>query len=122
MPLSLPKAAPQAVRRFEELIPEDDRVRARTMFGQPCAFVNGNMFFGVFGGHLFVRLSEEDRAEAARTPGFTAFEPMPGRAMREYRVLPATVLGNRERARQWAARSLRFASSLPPKKGLRAAK
>jgi len=31
------------------------------MFGNQAAFVNGDMFAGLFGDRLFVRLSDEDR-------------------------------------------------------------
>jgi TfoX/Sxy family transcriptional regulator of competence genes len=121
MPMSMPQPAPPAVKLFEELIPAAPGVSAKRVFGQPAAFVNGNMFFGVFGKNLFVRLSEDDRAEARQTPGFVTFEPSPGRAMREYMVLPAGVRGDRVRARGWVARSLGYASSLksksPKKKG-----
>ena len=116
MPMTLPKAAPAAVKLFEELTPSGPRVATKKMFGQPAAFVNGNLFFGVFGEHVFVRLSESDREEAGKIRGFTTFEPLPGRAMREYLVLPPAILGDRSQARQWLARSLRFATGLPPKR------
>jgi hypothetical protein len=71
---------------------------------------------GVFGESLFVRLSELDREEAKTKAGFVAFEPMPGRAMREYWVLPPSLVKNHNDARQWVARSLAYALTLPPKK------
>ena len=114
--MHLPKPAPSAVRLFEEFAPGTTGVAARKMFGQPCAFVNGNMFFGVLGKDLFVRLSETDRAKASKIPGFDAFEPVPGRPMREYFVLPRSILEDRTQLRQWVARSVSYASSLPPKK------
>jgi TfoX/Sxy family transcriptional regulator of competence genes len=116
MPMVLPKASATAVKLFEELTPATPRVTTRKMFGQPAAFVNGNLFFGVFGEQLFVRLSASDRGKAQKIPGFTAFEPLPGRAMSEYLVLPPAIVGNRTQAKQWLACSLRFAGSLPPKK------
>jgi len=101
---------------FDSLVPEDARVTTRKMFGQPAAFVNGQMFFGVFGGRLFLRLSATDRDEADEVPGFDPFEPMPGRAMREYRVLPTSVLADRTRSRRWVTKSLDHVAGLPPKK------
>ncbi len=115
--MQIPKASPSAARLFEELTPVEQSVTARRMFGQPCAFVNRNMFFGVFGQNLFLRLSEADRAVAKSIPGFNAFEPVSGRAMKEYLVLPRSILGNRTEARRWVARSFGYASSLPAKKG-----
>jgi TfoX/Sxy family transcriptional regulator of competence genes len=119
MPMSIPKASPAVVQRFEELVPQGPGVTTQKMFGQPAAFVNGNLFFGVFGEKIFVRLSESEVAAARKLPGYAAFEPMPGRAMREYLVLPGSLLADRARARGWVGRSLRFASGLPAKKAKR---
>jgi len=113
--MRVPPATAAAIRRFEALTPSADGVVAKKLFGQPAAFVNGNLFFGVFGAHLFVRLAEPDRISAAGTSGFAPFEPMPGRAMREYLVLPGPVLASPARSAQWVARALRYAASLPPK-------
>jgi hypothetical protein len=42
------------------------------------------MFVGVHGDKLYLRLSDVDRAEIMKDcKGVTAFEPMPGRAMKE---------------------------------------
>jgi TfoX/Sxy family transcriptional regulator of competence genes len=114
--MKMPKADAGVVGIFEELTPLASGVSTRKMFGQPAAFANGNLFFGVFGKDLFVRLSESDRSEAKTAGGFVPFEPMPGRAMSEYWVLPASVLRNKTQARQWVGRSLDYASKLPAKK------
>jgi TfoX/Sxy family transcriptional regulator of competence genes len=114
--MEFPKPAAQAAKMFEELTPTAPGVVAKKMFGQPAAFLHGNMFFGVFGEEVFVRLSEADRSEALRKPGFHLFEPMPGRPMSEYVVLPRAVLADRAAARKWLARSVDYASHLPAKK------
>ena len=61
----MPMPRPDAESRtfFESVLPDDPRVKARPMFGNVSGFVNGNMFMGLYGGDLFVRLSEADRAE-----------------------------------------------------------
>ncbi|MCI4336637.1 MAG: TfoX/Sxy family protein [Thermoplasmata archaeon] len=115
----MPKAAAAAVTVFEGLVPKGENVTSKKMFGQPAAFVNGNLFFGVFGEHIFVRLSDADRADAVRGEGFTTLEPMPGRVMREYLVLPSGVLRDRKSASKWVARSLRYVETIPPKSGKR---
>ncbi|MCI4331512.1 MAG: TfoX/Sxy family protein [Thermoplasmata archaeon] len=114
--LEMPKATPAASKRFEELTPTGSNVTSKKMFGQPAAFLGGNLFFGVFGGDLFVRLSEEDASQALKNPGFKPFEPMAGRPMRGYVVLPPTVLSDAKQARSWISRSMSFVGSLPPKK------
>ena len=113
--VKIPTADSSVVTLFEELTPTAGEVRSKKMFGQPAAFANGHLFMGVFGEKVFVRLSEPDRREAKATPGFLPFEPMPGRAMREYWVLPPPVVKDRAQARRWVARSLTYALTLAPK-------
>lgn len=118
--MKLPTAAAATVKLFEELTPDDPRVAVRKLFGQPAAFVSGNLFFGVFGSDLFVRLSAPDRARAEREHGMRAFAPMAGRPMTEYRVLPAELLEEPAGAAEWVDRSLTWTASLPPKSVQRA--
>jgi len=87
------------------------------MFGYPVYFLNGNMFVGVHGDKLFLRLSDVDMAEIMK--GFKdvfAFEPIPGRAMKGYVVLPKSVYSDDELFGEWLDKSIRFVSSLPQKK------
>ena len=89
----------------------------KKIFGYPAYFLNGNMFVGVHGDKLFLRLSDVDMAEIMK--GFKdvfAFEPMPGRAMKGYVVLPKSVYSDDELFRKWLDKSIRFVSSLPQKK------
>ena len=113
--MKMPKAASEAVAQFEALVPVQPGVSRRPVFGQPAAFVDGNMFLGVFGEHIIVRLSETDRAKAHRELGAVPFEPMPGRPMREYVVLPTKLLGDRRATEAWVARALEYAGQLPKK-------
>ena len=61
------------------------------MFGNDAAFVNGNLFAGLFGKDLFVRLSEMDQAELLGEKGASRFSPMEGRPMSGYIVVPRRV-------------------------------
>ena len=81
------------------------------MFGQPCAFVHGNMFMGLFGDLFQVRLSPGDRDRALKA-GAMPFEPM-GRAMKEYVVLPPAIVEDEAALRQWIGAAYGFASALP---------
>jgi hypothetical protein len=113
--VEMPKAAPSTIKRFEALTPDLPGVTSKKIFGQPAAFLNGNMFLGVFGETVFVRLSPDDRLEAKKIPGFRPFEPMPGRAMSEYLVFPKTMDSPGE-AGKWVDRSIRYVSRLPVKR------
>jgi len=88
----------------------------RIMFGCPAYFVNGNMFAGVHQDSLMIRLSEADQHELLRqNDEVSPFEPMPGRPMKEYLVLPTSLLEDAREFGQWLRRSFEYASSLPPK-------
>jgi TfoX/Sxy family transcriptional regulator of competence genes len=102
------------------VLPKDPRVSVRPMFGNDAAFVNGNLFAGLFGSELFVRLSGEDQETLLREEGASRFAPMKGRPMTGYVVLPDRWRAEPQRVRAWVARSLSWASGLPakaPKKG-----
>ncbi len=88
----------------------------KKMFGCPVCFVNGNMFAGAYADSLFFRLSESDRKEIfSEFDGVTPFEPSPGRRMKEYVVLPDSLLVNKEFTDIWLKRSYAYVMSLPPK-------
>jgi len=111
---SMPKPSDDAKEAFRALVPTDRAVSTRPMFGNLAAFVNGNMFTGLFGDDLFVRLGDADYDELIRAGG-TDFSPMPGRAMKGYATVPAGWAARREATREWIARSLDWARALPAK-------
>jgi len=96
-------------------VPARPGVEVRPMFGHLAGFVHGNMFVGLFGRHVFVRLGPEQREKLMAEAGTSLFEPMPGRPMKEYVVMPSDWQSEPERARAWATRSYEWAVKLPPK-------
>ena len=89
---------------FRSILPDNPRITIRPMFGNISAFVNGNMFAGLFGNDLFVRLSEESRKELLEKKGASLLEPMKGRPMKEYVVIPKAWRNQHETVRIWAMR------------------
>jgi TfoX/Sxy family transcriptional regulator of competence genes len=89
----------------------------KVMFGAPCYFVNGNMFAGVFSDKLFARFSALDRAVLVENGLGDVFEPVPGRAMREYRTLSKAVMDDQRALDDWLGRSYAYVSTLKPKEG-----
>ena len=85
------------------------------MFGSIAAFANGYMFMGLFGAELYVRLPEAERA-AQLAAGRHNLEPMPGKPMREYVVMPGDWRTDRDTARDWGERGLDYVTGLPPRK------
>ena len=110
----MPKPTEEMKDFFASVVPDHPGVKIRPMFGQLSAFVNGNMFMGIFGDDVLVRLPEDDR-ETIVDAGGRPFEPMAGRPMREYVVLPGGWRDEPDRVREWAARALDHADELPPK-------
>lgn len=112
---SMPKSSEKATAAFKTLLPKDPSVTSRPMFGNIASFVNGNMFAGLFGEDLFVRLSDEEQGRVLKEGG-KAFEPMQGRAMKGYVCVASTWQRDPTRARAWIARSLDWSRRLPAKK------
>ena len=97
------------------LVAEREEVTVHPMFGNLSAFIGGNMCLGVYGEDLFLRLSEADRAELLRAKGASIFEPVKGRQMREYVVVPRSWARDPAKLEPWVTRSLEWASRLPAK-------
>ena len=120
-PMTIPKPSEQAKAAFQKLLPPDPAVTSRPMFGNLSGFVNGNMFCGLFGEDLFVRLSDEDQARL-RKQGGRAFEVMPGRAMTGYVVVPAGWQKKPDATRAWIVTALSWSRALPAKDKSKTAK
>jgi TfoX/Sxy family transcriptional regulator of competence genes len=114
--MKIPRPDQASIEFFRSFVPSDPRVTIRPMFGNLSAFVNGNMFFGIFGGDLFLRLSPQDQQELLKNRGASLLEPMKGRPMKDYIVMPTTWKNEPETVRSWVSRSLTWSAKLPPKK------
>jgi TfoX/Sxy family transcriptional regulator of competence genes len=109
------KPPAELVDLFLSLVPDNPEVDVRAMFGAPCFFCHGHLFAGVHQESLIVRLGDDERAALLALPGARRFEPMPGRAMREYTCVPEAMLSDREALEAWLARALAYALTLPAK-------
>ena len=114
--MKIPRADEKSKELFMSFLPSDSRITVRPMFGNLSAFVNGNMFFGVFGNDLFVRLPDDHRDELLRKKAASLLEPMKGKPMKEYVLIPQAWRTEPETVRLWVSRSLDWASKLPAKK------
>jgi TfoX/Sxy family transcriptional regulator of competence genes len=86
--LIVPRSDEKSKELFRSLLPEDARMAIRPMFGNISAFVNGNMFAGLFGNDIFVRLSDKSRQELLGEKGASYLEPMKGKADEGVRSRP----------------------------------
>jgi TfoX/Sxy family transcriptional regulator of competence genes len=100
------------VSLFERVVPAEPAIERRKMFGYPAAFTNGNMFAGLHEDRLVLRLGEDAIAEIKRR-GATDFEPMPGRAMKGWVVVPQAILARAALAEGWVTRAYRHVSEMP---------
>jgi TfoX/Sxy family transcriptional regulator of competence genes len=98
---------------FTECLPDDARLERRKMFGYPAVFVHGNMCTGLFQDRVFARLSDADKA--ALPGGGAYFEPMPGRPMKAYAVIPDEVVADETALAEVLAKAVALTAGLPAK-------
>jgi hypothetical protein len=110
------KSPEELAATFHGALPADPSVVRRQMFGYPAAFVDGNMATGLHQEDLVVRLPAPRRQALLGTPGARIFEPMPGRPMKEYVVVPPAVVAKPPALRGWISEALAYAATLPSKK------
>lgn len=113
--MQMPKATDEMKQDFRDLIEpltlENPEVVVKPMFGQLGAFVNGNMFAGLFAPTVGVKLSAAD-AESLAGLGGGPFGPA-GRPMGGYLTLPETFSPDERAA--WVARAAAYVGTMPPK-------
>jgi hypothetical protein len=108
------KPSPATVAWYLSAVPNDPRAVKGQMFGHPCAFVNGNMFFGTFAQSVVARVGEARAAELAAAEKFAVFEPMPKRPWKEYVIVPFQSVSDAEIA-ALAAEALEVTATMPAK-------
>ncbi|MDP9246362.1 MAG: TfoX/Sxy family protein [Chloroflexota bacterium] len=108
------KTPPELAAKFDQAAPKDPKVLRKPMFGYPALFLNGNMFAGTFQDKVIARLPETARARAIKA-GTTQFEPMPGRPMKEYVVVPAADVARPAALAKWIEQARAYAVTLPAK-------
>jgi TfoX/Sxy family transcriptional regulator of competence genes len=111
--MQMPKSTDADRERFRALVPDGDGVEVKPMFGNLGAFVNGNMFMGLFGSDVGLKLSDDERAELLAEPGAGPFGPAE-RPMNGWVTIPAT--WTPDDAKPWARSALTHIEALPPKK------
>lgn len=109
------KSSADLVNLFEQLVPAAPNIEHKKMFGCNCAFVNGNLFSGLFEQSMTFRLSPADLAAFLDQPDTAHFEPMPGHKMKGYGILHHPFATGEDVLAGWIRCSLEFASKLPAK-------
>jgi TfoX/Sxy family transcriptional regulator of competence genes len=115
------KSPEELVAAFDSVMPGAPAVM-RKMFGCPAGFIHGNMFMSLHQEDMILRLPDKSRTELLAIEGARLFEPMPGRPMREYVVVPVSIVHDPEKLGQWVSKALEYATSLQPKTKKKSAK
>ena len=110
--MEIPKPSSTDKERFQSLVPDDPRVEVKPMFGNLGAFVNGNMFAGLFGADIGLKLSDADQ-QKLRDAGGGPFGPAE-RPMGGYVTVPAAFTN--AKTTSWITKALDHVGALPPKK------
>lgn len=110
------KPSTATLEAFSRVFPHDDpRAVRRPMFGMDSGVVNGNLFSGVFGEGITLRLTEERVQElVARHEGVLPFTPM-GRRWKGYAIADAATWAGKSELASWVLEALDHTASLPPK-------
>jgi TfoX/Sxy family transcriptional regulator of competence genes len=109
--------APEALKAHIESLMQGVDCEKRPMFGYPAYFISKNMFAGLFQDKVFLRLSPEQVSNLRRVyPSLSALEPMPGRPMKDYFVIPESLYRDESRFRKIAAEAAEYTRTLAPKK------
>jgi TfoX/Sxy family transcriptional regulator of competence genes len=110
--MSWPKASVEKEALLDDLV-QGLPCEKKRMFGAPCFFAKHSMFTGVFAEDIFIRLSNDERARFIKeNKGTKVFEPVEGRKMSEYLIVPHALLKNKDAVRQWLRISFDYASTL----------
>lgn len=110
--MKMPTHSDEAKERFRGLINEAPGVEVKPMFGSLGAFVNGNMFAGLFGDDVGVKLDAAGLEELRALPGSGPFGPEE-RPMGGYLSLPRDL--SDADATAWTDRARDFVATMPPK-------
>jgi TfoX/Sxy family transcriptional regulator of competence genes len=111
--MQMPKPSAADMDRFRSIVPDDPRVQVKPMFGNLGAFVNGNMFMGLFGADIGLKLAPADATTLSAIEGSGPFGPAE-RPMGGYVTLPPSMIGTPDGER-WVAAALDHVGAMPPK-------
>ena len=115
IPMAWKKPNKELTEFLEEKMASFD-CQKKMMFGSQVYFVNNNMMSGVHQDDIFIRLSEQDKEDIFSSyDEASPFEPMKGRTMKQYAVLPESLYNDPEKLDEWLTRSYNYVSSMPLK-------
>jgi len=113
--VQIPKPTDEVKELFLSVVPDAPGVLVKPMFGNLGAFVNGNMFAGLFGSSIGIRLLNATTiAELRAIEGTGPFGPEE-RPMGGYIALPPAWHSSPDRVSEWIQTALAEVGLLPAK-------
>jgi TfoX/Sxy family transcriptional regulator of competence genes len=109
--MQVPRPTEADKERFRDLVPSESNVEVKPMFGNLGAFVNGNMFMGLFGSDIGLKLSPDDQ-QSVRAAGGGDYGP-PERPMGGFVSVPSSA--RPAQLSEWIDAALNYVASMPPK-------
>ena len=108
--------APEELTIHLEKLMQPIQSQRRPMFGYPAYFIDNYLFAGIFQDKLFVRLSPDQLSTLQKASrGLSSLEPMPGRPMKAYTVIPSELHNDPRRMPALLEQAAEWCRSLPPK-------
>ncbi|QKX17837.1 TfoX/Sxy family protein [Microbulbifer sp. YPW1] len=102
----------ELVEKVRDLLPKEDGLSEKQMFGGLAFMLNGNMACGVVGEELMVRVGP-DNYQAALGERYTRPMDYTGRPLKGMVYVEEDAIA--EDLDGWVTRGVEFAGSLPPK-------
>jgi hypothetical protein len=100
-------AAARWEQAFERVMEEMPNAERKERYGYLALFRRGSLTAGLHSAGLYVRLSEADRKQLIDLGGMV-FEPLPGKKMHEYVIVPADFATDLKSLRAWIDRAMAF--------------
>ena len=110
------KSPADLVDRFGTVLERRPELERRKMFGYPAAFLGGHMVTSLYQSSWVARVGDP---AAADDPGIRAaepFEPMVGRPMKGFVVVPPSIVADDAAIDRWLDSAVAHVRTLPPKK------
>lgn len=101
-------------QRIRDALEDRPDVSEKKMFGGLAFLLRGNMFVGVIGEELMVRVGPDAYDEAVRRPHARKMD-FTGRPMKGFVYVGCEGFAADADLRRWVTRGVRFAGSLPAK-------
>jgi hypothetical protein len=86
----MPKVGDETKKRYEKVADTfvERGAKRSQMFGMPVLKIRDKVFAGTYGDAMTFKLGPDDVASALKLKGVEPFEPMPGRAMKGWVMVP----------------------------------